>query len=122
MRSGGTSAGRADGQGGNVPVLGKFSRLGWLMHRLASHPHVGHLPCPALAAVIGMTLLLDLLGSWAWSITLAMAGFAYGVIGIVVLGVILDAGLLTGAIVLLAATVTRGRSRHEVHPSLTPAR
>jgi hypothetical protein len=72
---------------------------------------LGLLPCPTLAAVIGLTLLLDLLGSRAWSVTLGLAGLAYGVIGVLGLGVILDAGLLVGAIALLAATVT-SRLRH----------
>lgn len=60
----------------------------------------GLLPCPTLSAVIGLTLVLGMLRSKAWSITLAAAGFVYGAIGVFTLGVTLDYGLLAGASVL----------------------
>ena len=63
----------------------------------------GILPCPTLAAVIGMTVMCSGLGSTAWSATLAAAGLVYGVIGVLRLGVALDFGLLLASVVLLAA-------------------
>ncbi len=60
----------------------------------------GLIPCPTLAAVIGLTLVLSNLGSAAWSATLAIAGLLYGVIGVFGLGVSLDYGLVAGAAVL----------------------
>jgi hypothetical protein len=60
----------------------------------------GLLPCPTLSAVIGLTLVLGMLRSKAWSMTLAAAGFAYGAMGVFTLGVTLDHGLLAGATLL----------------------
>jgi len=60
----------------------------------------GLLPCPTLSAVIGLTLVLGMLRSQAWSVTLAAAGFVYGAIGVFALGVTLDYGLLAGATLL----------------------
>jgi hypothetical protein len=60
----------------------------------------GLLPCPTLSAVIGLTLVLGMLRSKAWSMSLAVAGFVYGAIGVFKLGVALDYGLLAGAAVL----------------------
>jgi len=64
----------------------------------------GLLPCPTLSAVIGVTLVLGTLRSTAWSMTLALAGFVYGAIGVSALGVSLDYGLLAGATLLGIAT------------------
>ena len=60
----------------------------------------GLLPCPTLSAVIGLTLVLGMLRSKLWSMTLAAAGFAYGAIGVFTLGVTLDYGLVAGATLL----------------------
>jgi hypothetical protein len=60
----------------------------------------GLLPCPTLAAVIGLTLVVGMLRSKAWSLTLAAAGFAYGAMGVFSLNVTLDYGLLAGATLL----------------------
>jgi len=64
---------------------------------------LGVLPCPTLSAVIGATLVFGLLGSAAWSMTLVIAGFAYGTVGVFGLGVQLDYALLSGALALLGA-------------------
>jgi hypothetical protein len=73
---------------------------------------LGLLPCPTLSAVIGVTLMLDLRRSKAWRITLAAAGLMYGAIGVVVLGMAIDVGLLAGAVLLAGSIrwreVTRG--------------
>ena len=64
---------------------------------------LGVLPCPTLSAVIGATLILGLLGSAVWSITLAVAGLVYGAVGVFVFGVQLDYVLLAGALGLTGA-------------------
>jgi hypothetical protein len=69
----------------------------------------GVLPCPTLAAVIGITVVVSSLGSTAWSATLAGAGLVYGVIGVLRLDVALDSGLLLASVVLVA-TVARERA------------
>jgi undecaprenyl-diphosphatase len=61
---------------------------------------LGLLPCPTLSAAIGITLIACGFGSRAWSRILASAGVAYGVVGVVWLGVWLDVGLLIGALTL----------------------
>jgi hypothetical protein len=77
---------------------------------------LGLLPCPTLSAVIGFTLVLGMLRSKMWSMTLAAAGFAYGAIGVFTLGVTLDYGLLAGATILGAiagVSTTRQSERTE---------
>ena len=59
---------------------------------------LGLLPCPTLAAVLGVVLILNLVDSGPISIVLAAAGVLYGLIGVVHLGVSLDAVLLAGAL------------------------
>ena len=73
----------------------------WMTYAYAAP--LGVLPCPTLSAVIGATLIFGLLGSVAWSITLAAAGLVYGAVGVFVLGVQLDYALLAGALVLVGA-------------------
>jgi hypothetical protein len=64
---------------------------------------MGLLPCPTLATVIGATVMLSLLDSTRWTVTLAIAGLVYGAIGVLELRVNLDYGLLAGAFVALGA-------------------
>ena len=68
---------------------------------------VGLLPCPTLAVVMGITLTFDGVRSTRWRLLLSAAGTLYGVIGVFVLGVVLDSWLLAGAI-LLAIQVVHG--------------
>lgn len=72
---------------------------------------LGVLPCPTLAAVIGLTLIFRGLESTAWSVTLAAAGFVYGAIGALRLGVTLDYGLLAGAAILAVSAAAHAGSR-----------
>ena len=58
---------------------------------------VGLLPCPTLAALVGVTLMLNLFEDRRWGWTIAIAGLAYGAIGVVHLGMTLDLLLLAGA-------------------------
>lgn len=74
----------------------------WAAYTYASP--FGLLPCPTLSVAIGLTLMLDMMSSRLWSLTLAAAGFVYGAIGVFVLGVTLDYGLLAGAVVLGVAS------------------
>jgi hypothetical protein len=70
---------------------------------------VGLLPCPTLAALIGVTLILNLFEDRAWGRTLAVAGLAYGAIGAFRLGVTLDLALIGGA-AWLAWAIVKPRS------------
>jgi hypothetical protein len=67
----------------------------------------GLIPCPTLAMVIGLALVLDGLGSRALCLALGVAGLFYGVFGVVRLGVVIDWTLLLGAAVLLARAALR---------------
>jgi hypothetical protein len=66
---------------------------------------------------IGFALLGNGLGSPAWSLTLATIGLLYGLFGVLRLGVVLDIGLVGGALAL-AVTASRqcSRSIHDSHP------
>jgi hypothetical protein len=80
--------------------------FGWVYpHFLVGHPTVAYLwaapvglvPCPTLSVVIGFVLLGGGLGTRVGPGLLAAVGLLYGVMGIVVLGVVLDLGLVIGA-------------------------
>lgn len=60
----------------------------------------GLVPCPSLSVAIGLALVAGGLGSRAWSWTLAAAGLFYAFFGMFRLGVLLDVGLLFGAVSL----------------------
>jgi hypothetical protein len=83
---------------------------GWVYpHFLQSQPiftyafaaPTGLIPCPTLAILTGVTVLLRSGLTCNWSIVLGMAGLFYGAFGVVRLGVWLDVGLLGGALYLL---------------------
>jgi len=61
----------------------------------------GLVPCPTLAIVIGLALILEGLDSRALCGILGAAGLFYGIFGVARLGVALDWGLVLGAIVIL---------------------
>lgn len=63
----------------------------------------GLIPCPTLAMLVGLTLVVDCLGSRVWSASIAALGVAYGTIGGAMLGVAIDWLLALGAFALLAA-------------------
>ena len=81
-----------------------FLDAGSLLGYLYAAP-TGLIPCPTLAFVIGVALVVDGLGSRAWALLLAGAGLFYGVFGVARLGVTLDVGLIVGAVGLLARGV-----------------
>jgi hypothetical protein len=72
---------------------------------------LGLVPCPTLAALIGLTLMLGLLRPTLWAATLTVAAVLYGVVGVFRLGVLLDYGLLAGAAALAAAAASRSPRR-----------
>ena len=82
--------------------------FGWgYPHFLEGHPTsylfaapLGLLPCPSLSVASGFALLGNGLGARAWSITLSVLGLFYGLFGVLRLGVLIDIGLVGGAIVL----------------------
>lgn len=57
----------------------------------------GLVPCPTLSIVVGMSLLVDGLGSKAWCLVLAASGIFYGIFGAFRLGVTIDVVLIAGA-------------------------
>jgi hypothetical protein len=77
----------------------------------------GLVPCPTLSVLIGVTLILDRLGSTPWCTTLVAAGSIYGAMEVSRLGVVLDYGLLAGVGVVAAVTVREQRMRRSVRPT-----
>jgi hypothetical protein len=74
---------------------------GWLPYAYAAP--LGLIPCPTLAAVTGLTLLVMPPAPNAWASLLGGAGCVYGLIGAARLGVPIDTVLLAGGILLLWA-------------------
>jgi hypothetical protein len=72
---------------------------------------LGIVPCPTLAVIIGVSLMLNGLGSPAWSGILAAAGVFYAVVGVIWFEVMIDVVLLAGALVLAAHAVTTHHGR-----------
>lgn len=105
-----------------VTVGTAMTMFGWLYpHFLETQsflPYVfaaptGLIPCPTLSIVIGLSLVLNSLGSRAWAIALGVMGVFYGFFGAIYLGVSLDWILLLGAIgLLLVRGATDGRSNY----------
>lgn len=67
----------------------------------------GLIPCPTLSIVIGFTLIVNKLGSPAYSVTLGLAGLLYGLLGVFKLGVTIDCILLLGALLIIAFALLR---------------
>jgi hypothetical protein len=85
----------------------------WMTYAYASP--LGILPCPTLAVVIGVTLIVRHVSSISWQAALTVAGLLYGVIGVFRLGVALDWGLL-----LASATLGVALARDLVLVSFPP--
>jgi hypothetical protein len=62
----------------------------------------GLIPCPTVAVLAGASLIFGVFGSRAWALTLGVVALAYGVIGVLVLGVTIDVVLVAGAMCLFA--------------------
>jgi hypothetical protein len=67
---------------------------------LAVAAPLGLVPCPTLSVIIGLTMTFDLLRSKGWSWILSAFGIAYGLVGVLMLGVRIDVVLLLGGVVL----------------------
>jgi hypothetical protein len=78
---------------------------------------LGLLPCPTLAFLLGMSLIVPGLASRRWISVLAPLGAIYGVIGVFMLGVTIDWVLLAGA-ALLGAKRTAAADRGIDHSDL----
>lgn len=76
----------------------------WVVYLYAAP--VGLVPCPSLALVIGFALLAGGIDRRVATV-LGTFGLFYGVIGVARLGVVLDVGLLAGAVGLLAIGAVR---------------
>ena len=63
---------------------------------------LGLIPCPTIAAMAGVTLMTDGLQSKAWSSGIALLALFYGLIGVLVLGVMIDVAFIAAAVTLLA--------------------
>ncbi|HZW60096.1 MAG TPA: hypothetical protein VFE85_07370 [Woeseiaceae bacterium] len=90
--------------------------FGWLYpHFLAVQSFVdygylaptGLVPCPTLAIIVGVTLLLGGLGTAAWSGLFAASGLFYGTFGAMRLGVSMDWLLSLGSLCLLGLLAAR---------------
>jgi hypothetical protein len=92
-----------------------LERNPWTVYLYAAP--MGLLPCPTLATVIGVTVILNSLDSPPWTATIAIAGLVYGATGVFGLGVHLDYGLLAGALLALGALADRARSNDSSEPS-----
>lgn len=80
---------------------------------------VGLIPCPTLAVVLGLSIILGGFGALAWAFLLATAGAFYGLFGALHLGVSLDWGLLFGAAAVVPITLSdraAGEGPHRGHP------
>jgi hypothetical protein len=92
-----------------VAAGGFLTAFGWIYphfleaQSLATYLYaapLGLVPCPTLSALVGVALVIDGLGARWWSMTLAIGGAAYGLIGWLRLGVTIDVILLAGAVAL----------------------
>ena len=71
---------------------------------------LGLLPCPTLAALLGITLMFGLFRHGAWAAILGVAAVLYGAIGTFRLGVGIDVVLIVGGAVLVVANMSARRS------------
>ena len=70
---------------------------------------LGLIPCPTIAAMAGVTLMTDGFQSKAWSGGMALLTIFYGLIGVLVLGVLIDVVLIAAAVTLLAGAAPAWR-------------
>lgn len=71
----------------------------------------GLIPCPTLSIVIGLSLILDGLGSRTLPLILGLSGLFYGTTGVFRLGVSIDIVLLLGAVIILIAALTKKNAK-----------
>jgi hypothetical protein len=85
---------------------------GWRYFYLAP---LGVLPCPTLLAAVGLSLLVEGALPRAGALLLAAFGLFYGLLGVLWLGVALDAVLVAGSALLGAVALWPRRSRALSH-------
>jgi hypothetical protein len=71
---------------------------------------LGLIPCPTISAIAGVTLIADGFGSKAWSGLVAMMAIVYGLIGVLILGVMIDVAVIAAGVMLVIGLVTRAPS------------
>lgn len=107
-------------QGAGFALGLALSIFGWVYpHFLAERSALAYLygaplgvvPCPTLAAICGAALLGRGLARGAWALVLAGAAAFYAALGVFRLGVMLDVGLLAGALGLGAQVARERRAR-----------
>ena len=93
--------------------------FGWVYPHFLDHASLwtymyaaplGVIPCPSLSAVIGLSLMANLLDSPRWGLTTGVTGLVYGAIGVVGLGVGLDVWLIAFAAAILSVSIRRWRT------------
>lgn len=107
--------------GGLLVIYGSFYPhfLGPALPQYLYGAPVGLIPCPSLSVAIGFALVGNLGNrNRPWGLLLSGLGLFYGLFGMFKLGVMLDAGLLLGSLLLAATTLTR----HERMDSREPRR
>ena len=70
---------------------------------------LGIIPCPTIAAVLGVSAIASHFGSIRWFSGLKAVSFAYGVMGVFWLGVWIDVVLIAAPVVLDLSAVIRKR-------------
>jgi len=75
----------------------------------------GLIPCATLAVVTGISLSFDAFASRAWAVGSVAALLTYGIIGVAVLGVWIDAMLIGGALALMPLVFTVRESASSTH-------
>ncbi len=72
----------------------------------------GLIPCPTLSISIGFALLASGMSSRVWAVSLAVLGLFYGLFGAFRLGVLMDTGLIVGALAFLVLAFSMKPAHH----------
>ena len=83
---------------------------------------MGLIPCPTLALVAGVTLITGASTGTRSAVIVAVAGLFYGLVGMVKLGVEIDAVLVAGSLGLIALALGRATSTPRVATERPDAR
>jgi hypothetical protein len=83
---------------------------------------MGLIPCPTLALVVGVTLVTGASTGTRSAVIVAVAGLFYGLVGMVKLGVEIDAVLVAGSLGLVALALGRAESAPRIETERAGAR
>jgi hypothetical protein len=75
---------------------------------------VGVVPCPTLAVITGFALIQGGLSSTGATLVIALADLFYGVVGVLLLRVPIDAALVAGGVAMFATTLVTTRAHGQV--------